>query len=118
MHPGKQDLSDGLPGTPPAAPRNRCRQIVADVFSPQQFRAKYGRLPAGAGVRRYEGAKMSRLSLFLYATDEHTPDRTPAGLKHYERERGWNLPELAMRVVMAHGAARSTTCTRTTWATT
>ena len=39
-------------------------------FSPQQFRAKYGRLPAGAGVRRYEGAKMSRLSLFLYATDE------------------------------------------------
>ena len=39
-------------------------------FSPQQFRAKYGRLPAGAGVRRYEGAKMSRLSLILYATDE------------------------------------------------
>ena len=42
----------------------------AGEFVPQQFRAKYGRLPAGAGVRRSEGAKVSRLSLFLYAPDE------------------------------------------------
>ena len=41
----------------------------AGEFSPQQFRAKYGRLPAGAGVRRYDSAKVSRLSLFLYAPD-------------------------------------------------
>ena len=36
-------------------------------FSPRQFRAKYGSLPAGAGIRRYDKAKVTRLSLFLYA---------------------------------------------------
>ena len=41
----------------------------AGEFSPRQFRAKYGRLPAGAGVHRYDSAKVSRLSLFLYLPD-------------------------------------------------
>ncbi len=36
-------------------------------FSPRQFRAKYGHLPAGAGIRRYDKTKVTRLSLFLYA---------------------------------------------------
>jgi len=36
-------------------------------FSPRQFRAKYGSLPAGAGIRRWDDAKVTRLSLFLYA---------------------------------------------------
>ena len=38
-------------------------------FSPRQFRAKYGSLPAGAGIRRWDNAKVTRLSLFLYAPD-------------------------------------------------
>ena len=41
----------------------------AGEFSPQQFQAKYGRLPAGAGIRRHDNAKVTRLSLFLYAPD-------------------------------------------------
>jgi len=41
----------------------------AGEFSPQRFRAKYGRLPAGAGLHRYDSAKVSRLSLFLYLPD-------------------------------------------------
>ena len=41
----------------------------AGEFSPRQFRAKYGRLPAGAGIRRHDNAKVTRLSLFLYAPD-------------------------------------------------
>ena len=41
----------------------------AGEFSPRQFRAKYGRLPAGAGIHRYDDAKVTRLSLLLYAPD-------------------------------------------------
>ena len=38
-------------------------------FDPRQFRAKYGHLPGGAGIRRHDKAKVTRLSLFLYAPD-------------------------------------------------
>ena len=38
-------------------------------FNPRQFRAKYGHLPGGAGIRRHDKAKVTRLSLFLYAPD-------------------------------------------------
>ena len=38
-------------------------------FNPRQFRAKYGYLPGGAGIRRHDKAKVTRLSLFLYAPD-------------------------------------------------
>ena len=38
-------------------------------FNPRQFRAKYGHLPGGAGIRRHDKTKVTRLSLFLYAPD-------------------------------------------------
>ena len=97
------------------------RKLNPDMLIERRARAQERRVVPETIARFItECARDAALALQPVSGVAHTfdPGRTPAGLKHYERERGWNLPELAMRVVMAHGAARSTTCTRTTWATT
>ncbi len=48
----------------------------AGEFSPQQFRAKYGRVPAGAGVRRYEGASLGMIDVAYIDPRGARPDYT------------------------------------------